>query len=249
MDSRPLVVLVLLTLCACASIETAPPKLEAGKTVGIISAIGDELTLTPAGLTGVSSAERAFSIEPWGIDDLITSRASAALSARFQVRPVSYRRAAFAARDRASPIAVANLLRGDPVKQLVRTEVPAPGVDVLVVVTKASSPYGSRGAPIRGIGIVNKVAVLGSSTVLHALYVIRVIDAHSFEVTGRKSAAPVDSASIIRLPGPSRMIETSLVPSSSADVASNEALKAATIDLIDRSLEPTLHDLGLTGPS
>ena len=247
MDCRCLVPLMLLTLGACASVETVPPKLEAGRTVGIISAIGDELTLTPSGLTGANGAERAFSIEPWGIDDLIISRASAALSARFQVRPVSYRRAAFAARDRTSPIAVANLLRGDPVKQLVRTEVPAPGVDVLVVVTKASSPYGSRGAPVRGVGIVNKVAVLGSSAVLHALYMIRVIDAHSFEVTGRKSAAPFDGTSTIRLPGPSRMIETALVPSSD-DVASNEALKAAVIDLIERSLEPTLRDLGLTGP-
>jgi hypothetical protein len=246
---------LLLAVGACATVGApmaqAPtsqaPNAQAFKTVGVISAIGDELTLTKAGLTGLDSGNTSFPIEPWGIDDLIVGRTRALLSKRFQVQPVTYRRAVFAAREPASPITVINLLRDDPIKELVRTEAAPQGLDAYVVITKATTEYGNRGRTIAGVGIVKHDAALGSYAQLHALYVIRVIDGHDFKVIDKRSASPPDNAEMNRLPGPSRMVAAALVPT--GDAAHDGKLKAAVTELIERSLEPTLRDLRLVDGS
>jgi hypothetical protein len=56
----------------------------------------------------------------------------------------------------------------------------------------------------------------------------------------------VDNSSIVRLAGPSRMLDAADLPIS--DPLQNESLKAAVSDLINQSLEPTLRDLRLTAP-
>jgi hypothetical protein len=246
----PAVLAVLLVVLAsgCASLDAPAAKLQALKTVGIVSAVGDEFTLTKAGLTGFADDDQRFSIEPWGIDDLIVSRAGALLGTRFQVQPLTYRRASFAARERAAPIAVMNVLREDPVKELVRKEISPQGLDAYVVITKATSPYGSRGRTVAGVGIINHGAVFGSYAQLHALYLIRVIDGHEFKVIDKRSASPLDGAEMVRLAGPSRLIDPSLLPAAN-DPARNDNLKAAVTDLIERSLPATLRDLRLVDRS
>src|SRR5436190_9264299 len=114
-----LTALLTVLVSACASIDAAPPRLQAIKTIGVVSAVGDEFTLTNAGLTGIENGSRVLSIEAWGLDDLIVSRISALLSRRFQVQPVTYRREAFATIERNSPIPLASRLREDPIKKLV----------------------------------------------------------------------------------------------------------------------------------
>jgi hypothetical protein len=235
---------LLAAVGACASVGAPAPGLQGSKTVGVVSAVGDELTFTKAGLTGLEGRTESFSIEPWGIDDLIVGRTRTLLSRRYQVQPVTYRRTAFAARERASPLAVVNLLRDDPIKELVRTEVTPQGLDVYVVVTKATSMYGNRGRTVAGVGIISNDAVVGSYAQLHALYMIRVIDGHDFKMIVKRSASPPDNAETARLEGPSRRLDASLVPTAS-DAAQNDRLKAAVTDLIEHSLEPTLQDLGL----
>src|SRR3981189_3274931 len=88
--------LVSLNVSACATFQTGETKLQAVKTVGIISAVGDEMSFATAGLTGPGNASRHFPIASWGLDDLIVQQATTALSGRFQVQPVTYKRAAFA---------------------------------------------------------------------------------------------------------------------------------------------------------
>jgi hypothetical protein len=247
---------LLIVVSGCASIDARSPKLQAIKTVGVISAVGDELTLTKAGLTGFENHDQSVSIEPWGIDDLIVSRAGALLSRRFQVQPVTYKRAAFAALERdtsiagpiAVPIFVVNRMRDDPIKALVRTQVSPQGLDAYVLITKAKTKFGSRGHTITGIGVINRAALFDSHAQAHALYMIRVIDGHDFSVIDTKSAPPVDNIEIVRLAGPSRTVDDSLLPTAD-DAARNEKLKAAIIDLIERSLPTTLQDLRLVNPS
>jgi hypothetical protein len=240
--------LLLFLVGACASVEPVSPRLQRIMTVGIISAIADDFTLTQTGLIGVESQDRRFPIEPWGIDDLVVSRTAALLSRRFQVQNVTYRRGSFAAGERNSPIAVANLLRDDPIKALVRTEVSPQGLDAYVVITKATSRYGTRGRSVSGIGAVNHTAVFGVDALIHALYTIRVIDGHKFDVIGKRSAVVLDNADVVRLAGPSRMIDAATLPTAN-EVASNDRLKAAVTDLIERSLENTLQDLRLSDRS
>ena len=233
----------LLALSGCASIEGAS-RPQGIKTIGIISAIGDKFTVTPSGLTGFDNAQRSVSIDAWGIDEQMVAEASSVLSQPFQVQAVTYQRELFFAPERVSPIPGADLVREDPFKELVRGHVSPQGLDAYVVITKATLKYGTRGVPISGIGLIGHSTLFDSSTIVHALYVVRVIDGHSFRTIDRKSASPVDN-SIVRLAGPSRVFDAAGLPTIS-DPLQNEALKTTVMDLINRSLEPTLRDLHLT---
>jgi hypothetical protein len=244
------VMLSLLGCSACtATIGTEAPKPREVKTVGVISAVGDTLMLTRAGLTGLGNGEqRVYSIESWGIDDLIVRRAGSLLSGRFQVKPVTYKRAAFAALERNNPVVMVNLLRKDRIKDLVRTEAAPQGLDVYVVITKGTSLYGSGGRYVGGIGIISHSALLKSYNQLHALYVVTVVDGHALGVLEKRPAAPLDNTEIVRLGGPSRMVDDAFLPTAT-EAAENEKLKAGVTDLIERSLTPTLESLRLFDPS
>jgi hypothetical protein len=234
--------LLLLAVGACATIDGSATKPTAIKTVGVISAIGDEFTLTKAGLTGLDNGVRIFSIEPWGIDELVTGSAEVILRRRFQVQRLTYQRAAFAGQEKDSAITVVNLLRDDPLKKLVRSEVAPQGLDAYVVIAKAKSAYGSTGRAVTGIGMINHGAVFGSYIQVHALYVVWVIDGHDFKVIEKRQAPPLNNTEMLRLTGPSRMIDDSLLPAAN-DPARNEKLKAAITDLVERSLPTTLQQL------
>jgi len=135
------VVLIAVSVSACAAFETRETKLQAVKTVGIISAVGDEITFAKGGLTGLNNRSQSFPIASWGLDDLIVQQATTALNGRFQVQPVSYNRTAFTA-IKDSPVAPVNLVRSDPFKKLVQTEVSPQGLDAYIVITKAKSSFG-----------------------------------------------------------------------------------------------------------
>jgi hypothetical protein len=243
------IVLLLLGCGGCTAIGTEAPKLREFRTAGVISAVGDTLTLTRAGLTGLGRGEQqVYSIEAWGIDDLIVSRAASLLNGRFQVQAVTYKRAAFAALERNSPVVMVNLLRRDKIKDLIRTEAAPQGLDVYVVITKGTSRYGNGGRYVGGIGIISHSALLNSYNQIHALYLVTVVDGHTFSVLERRSAAPSDNTDIIRLGGPSRMVDDTFQPTE-IGAAGNEKLKDAVTGLLERSLPATLESLRLFDPS
>jgi hypothetical protein len=235
-----------LALSGCASVQGSA-RLEGIKTVGVISAVADRFTFTPAGLTGPDSIPRSFSIDAWGVDEQIVSRASSVLSQHFQVQVVTYPREAFSAPEHLSSIPGADLVREDPFKELVRNRVLPQGLDAYVVITKATLKYGARGVPLSGIGLIRQTALFDSFAIAHALYVIRVIDGHTFSTIDKKSASPVDNSTVVRLAGPSRMFDAAGL-AAVFDPVSNEPLKATISDLVERSLEPTLRDLRLALP-
>jgi hypothetical protein len=244
----PAAYLVVLLCGACAAIGTPPPALREFKTIGIVSAIGDTLTVTKAGLTGFKDNDERFPIDAWGVDDLIISEASEILSRHFEVQPVTYQRAAFATLENDQPVAVVDMLRDDPAKELIRARAAPQGLDAYVVITKSKSAYGSHGRKVTGIGIIHNAALFNAYTQVHALYVIRVIDGHSFKVIDKRPAVPLNSTDIVRLEGPSRLVDDTFLPTSSG-VIGNERLKAAVIDLINRSLPTTLEQLRLVHSS
>jgi hypothetical protein len=237
-------VVLAVSIGACAMLETRETKLQTIKRVGIISAVGGEITVARAGLTSLDTSSQSFPIGSWGLDDLIVQQATAALSGRFQVQPVSYKRAAFAMIEKHSPVAPVNFIRGDPFKKLVQTEVSPQGLDAYIVITKAKANFGGGGRKIEGIGFVSYGTLLASSNHIHALYEIRVIDGKTFDVIEKMAAPPSDSAEAVRIPGPSRVVDESFSPST-GDPARNENLHRAITDLIARSLSTTLSDMYL----
>ena len=144
------ILLVAISVSACTMFQTGETKLQAIKTVGIISAVGGEISFARAGFTGLSNnPSQSFPIGSWGLDDLIVQQATTALNGRFQVQPLRYNRAAFAA-VKDSPVAPVNLVRGDPFKKLVQAEVSPQGLDAYVVITKAKSNFGRGARKVEG---------------------------------------------------------------------------------------------------
>ncbi|SRR5258708_20644536 len=237
------VVVLALSLSACAMLETRETKLQAVKTVGIISAVGDEMNFARIGLTGPNNANQSFPIGSWGLDDLIVQQATAALSGRFRVQQVSYQRAAFAA-IKDSPVAPVNLMRGDPLKKLLETEVSPQGLDAYIVIAKAKSNFGGGARKVEGIGFVSYGTLLASYSEIHVLYEIRVYDGKTFDVIEKMVAPPLDNGATVGLAGPGRFVDESLSPSA-GDPARNENLHGAITDLIARSLSSTLSDMHL----
>jgi hypothetical protein len=236
--------LVALNVNACATFQTGETKLQAVKTVGIISAVGGEFSFARAGLTGLNNdPSQSFPIGSWGLDDLIVQQATTALNGRFQVQPIRYNRAAFAA-VKDSPVAPVNLVRGDPFKKLVQTEVSPQGLDAYIVITKAKSNFGRGARKVEGIGFVTYGTVLASYNQIHALYEIRVFDGKTFDVIEKRIAPPLDDAVEVKLPGPTRQVDDSYSPGTGEPVR-NENLHRAITDLIVRSLSTTLSDMHL----
>jgi hypothetical protein len=236
-------IVLAVSVGACAMLETRETKLQAVKTVGIISAVGDEITFAKGGLTGLDNRSQRFPIGSWGLDDLIVQQVTAALNGRFQVQPVSYRRAAFAA-IKDSPVAPVNLIRGDPFGKLVQTEVSPQGLDAYIVITKAKSNFGGGARKVEGIGFITYGTMMESYNQVHALYEIRVFDGKSFDVIEKMAAPPLDDFGAVRLAGPSRMIDESFAPGT-GNPAENEQLHTAIADLVARSLSSALSDMHL----
>ena len=225
-------------LGAAAAFETRASRLQAIKTVGIVAAIGEEMSLTQAGLTAIGNTGQSLSISAWGLDEIIVQQATNLLSGRFRVQPVTYRRAAFAA-VRDSAVAPVNLLRSDPFKELVRSDVAPQGLDAYIVITRAKSKLGN-GRNVEGVGLAEYRTLLADYGLIHALYEVRVIDGKSFDVIEKRAAAPLDNTGTMQLAGPSGPVDGTIGSS-----ASSERLRAAVVDLITRSLPVTLSDMHL----
>lgn len=223
---------------AAAAFETRASRIQAIKTVGIVSALGEEMSLTRAGLTGLGNAAQSTSFSAWGLDELIVQQATRLLGGRFRVQPVTYRRAAFAA-IRDSVVAPVNLLRSDPFKELVRSDVAPQGLDAYIVITRARSKLGN-GRNIEGVGVAEYRTLFADYGLIHALYEIRVIDGKSFDVIEKRAAAPLDNTGTVGVGGPSGQVDGPFEGS-----GSSERLRAAIADLIIRSLPLTLGDMHL----
>jgi hypothetical protein len=238
------VAVILIAWCGSAGalFETRDARLQAVKTVGIISAVGDLFTFSRGGLTGPDNGGRSLPIPSWGLDDLIVQQATAALSGRFQVQRVTYDRAAFAA-IKESPIRPVALVSGDPFKKLVQSEVTPQGLDAYVVITKAKANFGGGVRKIEGVGVITYATVMESYSFVHALYEIRVIDGKTFDVIEKMAAGPLDNAAEVRVGGPSRLTDESFLHAS--DRGPDDSLRKAIVDLINHSLSVTLSDMHL----
>lgn len=233
-------ILLVLSSRADALFETRNQKLSSVKTVGIISAVGDQFILAKAGLTGLDNNSRNVPIASWRLDELIAQEVGKALSVRFKVQPVTYPRAAFVA-IQDSAITAVNLVRDDPFKKLLRTEVSPQGLDAYIVITRAKANFGGSNRKVEGVGLITYSTVLESFSLLHALYEVRVIDGKAFDIIEKMAAGPSDDASSMRLAGPSLVLDGNFE-------APDETLHRAIVDLLSRSLPGTLSDLHLADP-
>jgi hypothetical protein len=235
---------LVVSLTACASFEADEAKMKRVKTIGIVSAVGDEFNFTRAGLNGSGEESRHFPILSWQLDDLIVGEATAAIGQQFQVQPLSYDRTAFyTPRDKKSAVTPINLIRGDPLEKFLRTVSPQ-GLDAYVVIVKSESTIGPSDRTAEGIGAVSYSTLTGTYDQIHTLYEIKVFDGHTFKLLETRPAAPLDNIDVRRLAGPSKTVDASYMPSA-GDPVQNEKLKATITDMIEQGLHRTLLDLHL----
>lgn len=239
-------VLAVLALVTCAGIGmgAAPQgRIVDVRAIGIISAFGDDFTVKTIGPTILHNDEKTIPVTAWGIDDGVVRKVKARLSGRYDVRPLTYKRVAFAARRIRVP-------RGDffgtnPIAELVRSEVSPQGLDAYLVVTSAASTVGNVGQTAGGIGIIARNAgVFGSVNEVHALYSLRLFDGRELALMAEATAPHFGDASPLFLNGPSRVVDGSYVPTA-GDVVGNDRLRLAVNELIDRSLPAMLQQLQL----
>jgi hypothetical protein len=141
-------------------------------------------------------------------------------------------------------IAPVNLVRGDPVKKLVRTEVSPQGLDAYIVITKAKANFGTGGRKLEGIGLVTYGTLTTSYSRVHVLYEIRVIDGKTFDVIEKRTAEPLGDTETLKLQGPSQRVDD-LYATSTGDPSKDETLRQAVTSLLTASLSATLSDMHL----
>jgi hypothetical protein len=227
----------------------ARPKIEGVRTIGIVSAIGDKFYARKFGLLVFTHDFKEMPIESWGIDEMMTAKVRTALSPRFDVRPVTYKRAAFAAfPDRSGFLAQ----YFNP--ELVRTEVSPQGLDAYLVVVKSERSYGPRNSYgssnllVQGLGSASGNTDVDPIVFVHAYYNIVLVDGHDFQIKSQGTAEIPGPRKYFWAPdfmsSPSRQVDKSLWPKT-LDAAANPGLKAVVVELIDQSLPPTLQKMQL----
>jgi len=222
---------------AHAFFENYQERLQAIKTVGIISAVGDRFTFSKTGLVAADRGQRIIAVTVWGLDDAIVQQVTSLLNSRFQVTPVTYARADFFAMKR-SPL---DLLQGDPLEKLVKAVSPQ-GLDAYIVITKAAVSLGAGGRNVQGLGVVTYQTVTDSYTAIYALYEIRIFEGKTFKVIDQMAAAPVDATTAVRLAGPTALFNGAVPTTIGEDI---EPLHRGIVELITRSLPATLDTMHL----
>jgi hypothetical protein len=227
---------LLLVLSACVGVA---PSVEGVRTIGIVSAIGDKFYLRKVGLTVFGNESQEMAIDAWGIDDLMTARIRAVLAARFDVRPVTYRRAVFAAFPDHTSI-LAQQFHSD----VVRAEVSQQGLDAYLVVLKSERQFSQTNQILEGLGMVES-GLFEKYAYMHAYYEIDFVDGREYRTKSRTiSIIPGQHQFGDIMGSPYRKVDTAWWPST-RDAASNQRLKGAIVELIDQSLPDTLQRMQL----
>jgi hypothetical protein len=214
------------------------------KRVGIISVVGDKFDFRKIGLTVFNNELNAVPVS-WGIDEFVTNRIRALLGRRYEVRPVSFQRAAIANAGEG----LIDALQKTSLTDVVRSSVTPAGVDAYIIVRPAVSQFASTNQNLAGFGVLTTGGLItNSESVVHTLYSVIVIDAHQFTEIEYATAAPFDQSlgAILGfgecpgVHGPCRKIDNSMVPAShnAADIAK---FRSMVVEMIDKSLPDVLR--------
>lgn len=185
---------------------------------------------------------KEMAIASWGIDEMITAKVRAALISRFDVRPVTYKRAVFAAFPDRSGLIAQNF---NP--EVVRTQVSPQGLNAYLVVVKAERSYGGSRQLVEGIGSAEGNTDVDPIMFVHTYYNMFLVDGRDFRIKSQVGAnipKPYNFFKRDYMSSPSRQVDASLWPKT-LDAAANPRLKAVVVELIDQSLAPTLEKIQL----
>jgi hypothetical protein len=235
------ILLFLVLLLATLGVSLgAPPKPSGLPKLGIVSAIGDTFYARKTGLGFLGNDFKEMPIAAWGIDEMMTAKLRAALSPRFDVRPVTYKRAAFAIFPDRSGFLAQNFR-----PEVVR-EVSPQGLDAYLIVVKSERSSGGSSRPMfQGLGSTEGNTDVDPIMFVHAYYNIYLVDGRDFRIKSQAgSHIPRPFNPFVReaFSSPARKVDASMWPTS-LNAAEHQKLKGVVVELIDQSLPPTLEKL------
>lgn len=205
---RLLVLLPLMALCACVAPTMPLTKSSTLKTVGIVSSVGDQVTLKDLGLL-----VDTYQIGPttdWGIDEFVVKTAAEELGRRYTVKPVVYDIRAFhsapGAYQSINPLipALKAALVGAAGKDGITDSLTDPP-DAYVVITKERAA--GTVSPILGVGLMHDI--FGMTTAF-AIYEVWFVDGHDFTVIGHASGQLPDWTPFDVPKGPHERVDSSM---------------------------------------
>jgi hypothetical protein len=187
------VVLSCLLIAGCAMRSIAPEKAAQYKRVGILSAMGDRFATGAVGIMVFGNDFKAEQLD-FGADDILTARASEALSARYTLVDLSRYRAEFMAAEKYLP-ADGELFGAHPppVPEVVRRLMSAEALDAYILIMPTRAALRNTNQGVGGIGIVKLSGGFFRSdfALLHAAYSVSVIDGKDYSTAADMRATPL----------------------------------------------------------
>jgi hypothetical protein len=197
------------------------------------------------GLTVFQNSLDEIAVDGWGIDERVVATMSAQLGKRFDVKKISYSKAAFTELQKPKPIFASN--KQDyryQIAEILQGMAPSQKCDLYVVVTKSGSAVGTTNQSVNGIGILyGGNGALFTSVRLHALFDVRVYDGQTFAVLGHQRGSSEQSAFLSVIRGPNREVDKSWWPAQPQSVARDARIKDATLALVEQSMTATVAEL------
>ncbi len=182
---------LLLGLTACVTQSLDKQKSAQYKRIGLLTAMGDRFSVTTVGSTAFGNARREEKLE-LGADELLTASATEALSGRYQVVDLSQYRRAFLDQPKHWPGEKGLFAKDVPmVPEVVRNLMGGEKLDAYILITPGYGSVRGTNQQIAGIGVVQVNALLGgSNTLLHAGYIVSVIDGVDYSLVADMRAFP-----------------------------------------------------------
>jgi hypothetical protein len=243
----------VLILSGCAGSQgLSPQTTSAIKTVGIVSALGDTLTLTRVASIPLAggSTDKEASIAEWRIDAFVADAAKQLLGNQFDVNQVTYNPKTFVFHQSPDEFFPKDSLSEKEIVDALRSVSPQ-GLDAYIVITRlnARDDILRQVSGLEGIGIYEKNFITATNGIyVYAYYQVSVVEGRTFKIITRANGFVPDNSigfEVRRLayaPG-DPMWENEEYDRLSA--SQKHDVESRMKDLISRSLQNTLRSLNL----
>jgi len=233
-----------IVLAPCLILMTAggawaqPPQ--AAKTVGLIAAMSDVLTVTTLGKNTITGSERRFSIESWKVSERVAAAVQRHLGKGFKVQRIPAPAGAFITLNNPGFFAP-NF--DENYGRMVRALAGSQKADFYLAITPGYSRVDRGDLIARGLGVVRSENLLTKKDVVYSLVLYRVFDAQ-FQMVRSEGAMLGKGSSVDTIVGPNTVLEGGKrLPADARIAAEDGRTKEMTMDLLDKDLAATLPKL------
>jgi len=239
---KRVIVGLMLLLTACSETSLTRRETAEIKRIGVISAIGDELTIRNfAGRPAEQTADHG-SIAELGLDPYVIAQVAAQLQGRYEIVPVTYQPAVFHQTAEEQSLH-STLIQGQPIGLVIRNQTQLPsgmdagtgaGVDAYLVILTGRALLAASNQSLFGTSLVRLPTASGDDYNLGVIYWIAVVDGHSLQPIGNVSTLSDHS------------VDRSLWAPTVAALSEAQKQQIAQVwkKRIDLTLEPALKKLG-----